>query len=309
MQPLVYISLVNWNHAEKTIKCIRCLHQQTYPNYQIVIVDNASSDDSVAQIKAAHPDVLLLRSDTNIGYAGGHEISMRQALSDGADLLWILNNDTQIEGDALAQLVNAYQLHGDGLYGGVPLTYGRDNQRIVRMHRKYLNTNYREVLFDRDSFAPYETVFPQPKAAQRVAAISGSCFMMPLSIVRQHGYMDTDYFLYSEEIDYCFRLSRAGVPMWIVPSAIIWHEGEGSSTGVSSVLSDIVQYYRIRNQLVRIQRYGSRWDTTRAIVKNMLLVVLSIARGHFRRAGFMLRGLWDGLRRKLGKTYPPENLV
>jgi GT2 family glycosyltransferase len=253
---------------------------------------------------------MILTSETNMGYAGGHQISLQQAQNDNADLLWILNNDTRVPPDTLTHLVTAYNTYGDGLYGGVPIGIrSTDMRRVVLMHYKYLNPHYREIIFDRNSFQIYETLFPEPNQVLRIAAISGSCFLLPLSIVREYGFMDTDYFLYSEEIDYCFRLRQADVPIWIVPKAVIEHEGEGSSSGFSVILSDIVQYYRIRNQLVRIKRYGTLWDTVRAMIKNAVLTTLQLVQGRFRRVGFMIRGMWDGMEGRLGKTIPPENYI
>src|ERR1700730_5456094 len=100
--PRVACIVLNWNGWSDTIECLDALYQCTYLNVTVIVVDNGSTDDSVASIRGAHPDVLLIESGTNVGFAGGNNIRIRHALAHGAYYLWLLNNDTKPAPDALS---------------------------------------------------------------------------------------------------------------------------------------------------------------------------------------------------------------
>jgi GT2 family glycosyltransferase len=119
--PKVCISILNWNGAEKTIACLETVRALDYDNYTVIVVDNASRDESVARIRAAFPDVEVLQAETNLGYAGGHRLALEHVMDRGVDLFWVLNNDTTVRPDALSALVAAYQRWGDAIYGSVTL--------------------------------------------------------------------------------------------------------------------------------------------------------------------------------------------
>src|SRR5438105_15712708 len=89
--PHVYISLLNWNSPEQTIACLHQLGAQTYRNVTPVVVDNASRDDSILQIRSEFPELEIIAANQNLGYAAGHRLALTQALQNGADLIWLLN--------------------------------------------------------------------------------------------------------------------------------------------------------------------------------------------------------------------------
>src|SRR5699024_6413658 len=103
--PDVFIIVLNWNGWKDTNECIRSLEKLDYPNFHIIVVDNASTDDSVNKIQVQYPGVFILRTAENKGYAGGNNEGIRYAMANGADYIWILNNDTVVELGALWPLV------------------------------------------------------------------------------------------------------------------------------------------------------------------------------------------------------------
>src|SRR5947199_350495 len=103
--PKVACVVLNWNRWADTIECVNALKECIYPQLSLIIVDNGSTDDSLARIRSAHPKVLLLESGKNLGFAGGNNIGIRYALAHGADYVWLLNNDTTPAPDAVAALV------------------------------------------------------------------------------------------------------------------------------------------------------------------------------------------------------------
>src|SRR5689334_13312211 len=105
MSPSVSVVLLNWNGWKDTIPCVESLRQLGYANVQIVVVDNASTDESEERIRAACPDVTLLQSGANRGFAGGNNVGIRYALEHSADYVWLLNNDTLVRPNTLSALV------------------------------------------------------------------------------------------------------------------------------------------------------------------------------------------------------------
>ncbi|MCA9914843.1 MAG: glycosyltransferase family 2 protein [Anaerolineae bacterium] len=308
----ILISVLNWNGAERTIHCVRQLQQQHYPNREILIVDNASRQESVAQLREALPDVRLIISAQNLGYAGGHALALKVAQQEGFDCFWMLNTDIELQPRTLDAFMAAYQQHGLALYGSPPLEKISGTSLTdypILMHHKYYDEPYREIIFQPQTTRTYGEVFPDD-AARQVVALSGSSLFFPLELVRQYGFMDEGFFMYSEEVDYCFRLRQAGVKRWMVPAAYILHESEGTSRGYSRV-RDIIRYYRQRNQIIRIRRWGNTGDLIKAIVKDLLLGLAALRHGRqgLRTLGFHLGAIRDGLRGTMGKTYPPEDYV
>jgi GT2 family glycosyltransferase len=102
--PLVYVIVINWNGYDDTVECLLSLFKMDYPNYRIVVVDNGSVDDSL-RLENFSDRITLLKSETNLGYAGGNKLGMRHALANGIEYVGLWNNDTVVPPDALAKLV------------------------------------------------------------------------------------------------------------------------------------------------------------------------------------------------------------
>ncbi len=105
MAPRVCIVTLNWRGIEDTLGCLESLRQLAYPNFQVVVVDNGSGDDSVVRIADRYPEVDLVETGANLGFAGGCNVGIRRALERGADYLWLLNSDTWVDADALTAMV------------------------------------------------------------------------------------------------------------------------------------------------------------------------------------------------------------
>lgn len=311
MDPLVYISVLNWNSYEKTLKCLSSIEKVRYGNYVVGVVDNGSADDSVEKITLAFPKVGLIRSEENLGFAGGHSLAVKAARNQGAKLIWIVNNDLVVHENALFRLVESYRKHGDGLYGSVPVEYPESSDltdQRVDFPWKFFNVKYREHFFVLRPYRRYGELFPNGQDRE-VAALSGCSMLIPLSVIDKHGFMDSSYFLYAEEIDYCFRMESLGIPSFMVPSSLVRHES-GGSTSQDPQLKAIAIYYAVRNQLLRIRRYQGFWTGLRAVIKDVFLAVFYlVSRGHSVSSSWhTLLGVRDGLYGRRGKTLSPERV-
>ena len=89
--PKVSIVIINWNSLKNITECLESLRGVDYPHYEIIVVDNASTDDSAGQVKRLFPEITLMKSERNLGFSGGNNIGMKLAMKNGADFVWLLN--------------------------------------------------------------------------------------------------------------------------------------------------------------------------------------------------------------------------
>jgi GT2 family glycosyltransferase len=253
--PLVYISVLNWNSYEKTIHCIGELERLDYSNIRIIVVDNASRDGSVEHIRGAFPHLATIASKENLGYAGGHRLAVDEAAKAGADLIWLLNTDLKMRPDTLSALVDGYRRLGNALYGSIPLKI--ENTTRIGGFLAWVVDDDGKPDFNRELpflGKPYDDHFGSDQSERPTAGLAGSSLLIPLAVIREHGFMDERFFLYSEEVDYCLRLLKKGVPAYIVPRSTVMHE-YGGTYGKRQNLSLVVNYYYKRNRLILLRRH------------------------------------------------------
>ena len=104
---LVSTVILNWNGLADTVECIRSCQQLAYPHNTLLVIDNGSTDGSVAGLRELFPDLKIIETEANLGYAGGNNVGIETALADGAEFIWLLNNDTTFDPAALGELVAA----------------------------------------------------------------------------------------------------------------------------------------------------------------------------------------------------------
>jgi len=244
--PTVLISVLNWNNASDTIRCIHSLKKLTYTNYSIVVVDNGSKDHSAEKIEKEFSDIYLIKSAHNLGYAGGNKLACDFGNDKEYDLFWIVNNDSVIQHDCLENLVNAYLEKGEGLFGGISLK--EDNETISFSGGFELDTNGKVIFgkYSSHSGKPKSAVF-QNETVREVADVNGACMMIPYSIIKKYGFIDDSFFLYGEELDYCFKLRKQkGIKSFLVSTAVVKHEGS-TSLSKNEKLKRVKTYYLTRN--------------------------------------------------------------
>ena len=198
--PKAIISVVNWNNFKNTLACVGALLKLEYTNYRIIVVDNGSQDKSVGEISVAFPDITLIRSETNLGFAGGHRLALEIALQDDdARLFWMLNNDAFVEPATLTEFVKTYDLYGEALYGGLPVS--TKTGKIEALWGYPLTDTGqpdRQVPLDRFIGTSVDEAFPEKKSLF-TTEVHGSSFVVPMSVIRKYGFLDQSFFLYGEE--------------------------------------------------------------------------------------------------------------
>jgi GT2 family glycosyltransferase len=254
--PKVLISVLNWVRYQDTIDCLHQLEKLQYDNYTVIVTDNASGNGSAEIIGRAFPSLRIIRLTGNNGFAAGHSAAAAIALRQQADFLWILNPDAKPRSDSLSRLVAAYQSHGPALFGSITLK--SETPDIINFGG---GVEIKET--------PAETPFSynichgrlldecrDELRERKVQSVEGSSMLIPVDVIRLHGFMDTGYFLYGEETDYCLRMWKKGIPSVIVPASIVLHKG-AASFEKSGETNPAELYYRTRNwRLIAAKHLG-----------------------------------------------------
>lgn len=315
-RPKVIISVLNWNAAALTQDCLEALRiaikqADALATFRLVIVDNDSFDDSVQCLNAWRKkhnnfDCLLIENDHNAGFAGGHKLAYQKALEWQADAICLVNNDAIIQAEALCALLDAWADTGEAIFGGLPLREDSENgfkKVSVNFPSKYLSQNRTQAIFQRDQSIVFDLTWQQ-RAPFKVNAVVGSLLFLPMKLIEQNTWLDLAWFMYCEEIDYCWRLRARGVPSILVPQAQIKHAGGGSSENNARV-GDVMFYYRTRNELGLCFRY-------QGFAYSFVMIGKKIMRAGWtccyrpQRAWLIFRGVLDAVTGKFGKVIAPE---
>lgn len=247
---MVSIIVLNWQKPTETIACLESLARLDYPDVQVIVVDNGSGDDSVSLICQHHPDVVVLETGANLGYAGGNNVGIRHALMHGADIIGILNNDVTVEPDFLASLLAA--LDSQPNVGVVTPMVAERSADVGRVWALGSSVDRRTATVSRNHAGePVPSWREQPSFEVDVA--SGAAMLVKRGVFERVGLLDEAFFLYFEEVDWSLAVQRAGYRILAVPSSVVWHK-------VSATLgttSPIIDYYMLRNHLRLIGRHWS----------------------------------------------------
>ena len=234
--PNVGIVISNYNGWQDTVQCLESLEKQTYRDFEIILLDDASTNDSVQQLQKHLPaNTVFLPQAANAGFAAVNNVGMRRAMADGCDWVLLLNNDTVAAPDFLETLLREtpagavscpkmlFMDPPDEIwFAGGELDRATGKVKHLGGHAK-----------DGPAFAE----------KKQVSFITFCCVLLPRSVIETVGFLDETLFMYCEDVDYCIRLADAGVPLWFLPDAKIWHKAGGSAGGMLSV------YYITRNTL------------------------------------------------------------
>jgi len=246
-QASVYICVLNYNRLEDTLKCLASLKQLDYPRFTIVVIDNASPDGSGNQLLTTCQQLQtegiathFIASDENKGYSGGNNLGIQYAMSQEADYVWLLNNDTTVEPNALTLLVEEGEKTG-GLVGSLLM---------------YPDRTYQQVGTRLDWWTGKVQGIPEQelKDGMRLETLSGASMLVPTRVIRWIGLLDERYFLYFEDGDFCMRANEKKCPITLALRSRVYHQ-EGATTGKHSLLT---QYYYHRNRLYLLARFASR---------------------------------------------------
>jgi len=242
----VSIITINYNGLKDTCELIDTLPLDD-TSVEVIVVDNASSSEEATQILQRFPQVRVVRSDRNLGFAGGNNLGIQAARG---KYLFFINNDTLLyikEKEITLQALVARLESSDKIGAVCPkIRFAWDNNPIQfagYTPLSHITMRNHSIGFGEDDHGQYDTAHITPYA-------HGAAMMVKRETIEKAGIMPECYFLYYEELDWSMMIRRAGFDIWYEPSSIVYHK-ESQSTGQESPLRT---YYITRNRLLFVQR-------------------------------------------------------
>lgn len=277
--PLVAIIVLNWRKPAETLACLDSLACINYPNAWIIVVDNGSGDDSVSLISQNHPDVLILETGANLGYAGGNNVGIRCALEQGAQYICVLNNDVTVPPGFLLPLLSVLR-SGSAVGVATPLIVSTEQPDQVWALGSRIDRSTGAVsrLHAREDVSRWRNRRPFA-----VDVASGAAMVVRREVFERVGLFDEAFYLYFEETDWCLRVRQDGYRIVAAPSSVVWHQ-------VSATLgqtSPVVDYYMVRNHLRLVARHWSGAERRRILggilARNLLTILAYTVKSHNRQ--------------------------
>src|SRR3989338_267363 len=270
MLPKVSILLLNWNNWKETEECLESLKNIKYPNFNIILIDNGSVDDSLSIMKNfktsnSQLEIVILENNENLGFGGGNNPGIHYALKNGSDYVLLLNNDTFVDRDFLDKLVEVAD-HNPKIGLTTPSIFFHDACPSVAFGRR----RERELLwFGGKTYIQWRKMdkavtielfkkkIPQGSLPSKIKFATGACMLIKREVLEKVKGFYPPYFLYFEDVDLGFEIMRAGYELVWVQSSSIWHKV--SATTLPKLGSASLQYYNTRNILLFAKRCGPFW--------------------------------------------------
>lgn len=241
--PLVSVITVNYNQGEVTLDLLRTLRELTYPNVEVIVIDNGSPSDNAGIMKEKYPEIELICSDENLGFAGGNNLGIRASKG---KYLFFVNNDTEVTPGLIEPLVEL--LESDKTIGMVsPKIKFHWNPELIQ-YAGYTKMNLYTIRNSTIGFHQKDT--GQYDEIAETEAGHGAAMMVPRCVVEKVGLMPDIYFLYYEEHDWAAMIKHEGYKIFYQPGAEILHK-ESISTGKESPFKT---YYLNRGRILYTRR-------------------------------------------------------
>lgn len=285
MNPEVNIVILNWNGWEDTIECLESLYQNKYDNYRVILVDNGSEDNSIEKIKeycrgelnvtsnffkyqegnkpiklieldedeidgkisTSDERLILIKNSHNQGFARGNNVGIQFALNNyHSDYILLLNNDTVVDPYFLIELIKTAESYESVGFVG-PKTYLYDNQCIIQAagggNIDFLRGESHEFAFMQKDAGRYDKIL-------EMDYVGGSCLLVKREVIEKVGLLDENYFMYWEDVDWCFNGRESGYKSIYSYKSKIWHKYGTSSQNYFKT------YYHNRNRIYFMRKHS-----------------------------------------------------
>ncbi|GBD25137.1 N-acetylglucosaminyl-diphospho-decaprenol L-rhamnosyltransferase [bacterium HR30] len=297
-EPHVAIVILNWNGKDDVLRCLSTLTRIRYPNWSATVVDNASFDGSVEAIRQQFPSQRVLVMEKNLGFCGGNNRGIADALDRGADYVLLLNNDTELHPELVSELVRVAE--SDCRIGAV----GAKN--ILLEDHQIVWGAYGELKYHRDLVHLVGSRVPdgpELTVVKDVDWVIGNGMMMRREAIETVGGFDENFFGYHEDVDWCARARKAGFRIVYNGHAIIYHRGFGAANPARPRPFPVL-YFLGRNSILFARKHATVPQLCKFVTLFFLGVSWWMVAGVFRGDRlksylWLVRGFLDGVTGRL----------
>ncbi len=294
---LITVIILNWNGRKFLSECLDSVKRQSYPRLSILVVDNGSTDDSVAFLRREYPEVRLIRNASNLGFAGGNNAGIRACET---PYLIILNNDTDLFPGCVAELKRA--MDRDGSIGACA------SRIMLKFEENRIDSAGIAVCPDGLALGRGRMETPEGFLREReVFFSSGCCSLFRKSMLDEIGHYDEDFFAYAEDTDLGWRARARGWKCMYVPTAAVNHHHSGSGGSHSPLKAYLVERNRIwvavKNFPALVLLYGLGytllryfWQTYGALSGTGRAGKFAGDHSSLRLAGVLCKAYWGAMR-------------
>ncbi|MCA9487046.1 glycosyltransferase family 2 protein [Candidatus Woesearchaeota archaeon] len=339
--PKISIIILNWNLYKESIECLETLLKNDYPNFEVLLIDNGSSNESVTELekwfstqKKLHvlnvasselksktfwtkkkkfnevkssSKILFVRHDKNEGFGAGCNVLLDIVTTENlSDYVLFLNNDLIVKADFLSELLATAKRHkGAGIISSKIYYYDVKGRKDILWYAGGFKT-FSKLWCAGPPFGMNKEDAPEFNEEQELELAVGTSMLLDCKLLKEYGgKYDEGYFIYNEESDLCLFAKEKGYSIWYSPKSVVWHKVHQSSGGK---ISPIVTYYLTRNQLLMAKKYNGTLKTL-LLFTRMATYSHTIKAAKFAKAKklplmkYYYRALWDGLRGKKFKGH------
>lgn len=279
MSQKVAVVILNYNTREFLEKFLPSVCRTTYVNTEIVVADNASTDDSVAFVKQHYPQVKTIVLEKNYGFTGGYNRALKQVES---DYYVLLNSDVEVEANWLEPMIDLMSAHPEiaAIQPKLLAWHQKENFEYAGASGGFID-GFGFPFCRGRIFEHLEKDHGQYNDQRKVFWASGAALFIKADLYHQLGGLDEDFFAHMEEIDLCWRLQNAGHQIWICPQSVVYHVGGGTLQKTNPRKT----YYNFRNGLILLLKNLPTQKLFSVLLVRMLLDQIAAFR-------FLMQGKW-----------------
>ena len=247
MKDKIGIVIVNYNGEKYQNDALKTIYESSYDNFEVVIVDSGSKDNSIAMAKELYPHVHYLLQEENVGVAKGNNIGIHYAIEElKTDYVLLLNNDIELHKDTIRYLMET--ANPDTIV--VPKIYYYDPKDMLWFAGGAMVWKKGES----EHWGNFETDCGQYDVQKTITYSPTCCMLIHKSVFERVGFIDETVFMYFDDTDFCARVNKAGITILYVPKAVLWHKVSSAGGGSDS---KVQVYYMTRNKLYYMNKHKS----------------------------------------------------
>jgi GT2 family glycosyltransferase len=281
--PLITIITVNYNQTALTLELLKSIREQSYKNIEIFVVDNASKINPEKEIFTQYPEVKFIRSEINLGFAGGNNLANPKVKG---DYIFYINNDAEITEDCLEKLLKVFETEQNVGIISPLICYDKDIKVNGNELIQYAGcTRVNQFTARNSTIGSKEENENQFNLLSETGYIHGAAMLIDKKVIDNVGLMYDKFFLYYEELDWCERIRKGGYKIMVEPNAKIYHK-ESVTVGAMSTLKT---YYLNRNRVLFMRR---NFGFLALIGFVLFLIFFTIPKNTIT---YLLKGKWNHL--------------